>query len=107
MTTSTIVIYGASDDLIEIDGAVCEEFYLPQGGSADVLLVAPDGGSLVVNVGFCDRNIAGWHVAVESHGAQSVDWPMRFVPRPGDDHDPAIEIDAPAGTTVAVPGQEN
>lgn len=100
-----ITIYGASDDLIEVDGDVKDEFYLPGSDSADVILTAPDGATLIVNVGFCDRNVDGWHVALESHGPHTPSWPVTFHPREHDpeSEDPAVTIDAPAGTTVGCP----
>jgi hypothetical protein len=41
-----IKVYGASDDLIEIEGAIREEFYMPEGDSA--VLTLSDGTALGV-----------------------------------------------------------
>lgn len=102
-----ITIYGASDDLIEVEGAVRGEAYLI-GRESWVILTAPDGATLDIMVGFCSRNPEGWSIAFESHGRHTPPWPIRFVPRPGADvfyDDPAVIIDAPDGTVVACDGE--
>lgn len=105
-----ILIYGANDDLVEIDGDLQEEFYLPGSSETDVVLTAPDGTSMSVEAGFCTVNPDGWHVRVTSTRANMPSWPMRFVPRPdGDpeDADPALEVTAPDGTTVTQRGSDD
>ena len=101
-----ITIYGASDDLIEVEGAVRGEAYLLDRESL-VILTAPDGATLAFMVGFCSRNPDGWSIAVESHGRRTPPWPIRFVPRPdsGGNDDPAVVIDAPGGTVVTCDGE--
>ena len=101
-----ITIYGASDDLIEVEGAVSGEAYLI-GSESWVILTAPDGATLDIMVGFCARNPDGWSIVVESHGSHTPPWPIRFVPRPdsGGNDDPAVIIDAPDGTVVTCDGE--
>lgn len=108
MDEQTTTIYGASDDLIEFDGAIDGEAgAVTAGGESTVILTAPDGATLMLMIGFCTRNPDGWSIAVETHGAQSPSWPMRFVPAPGDrgEGDPAIEITHPEGTTATCDGE--
>ncbi|WP_454301121.1 hypothetical protein [Salana multivorans] len=45
MTTTSFTIYGASDDLVEVEGAVREEYSLGRDGTR-LRLTAPDGQSL-------------------------------------------------------------
>lgn len=103
--TNTITIYGASDDLIEVEGYVSEEFDIYGLGTVDVILTAPDGATLTIEVGFCEVNTDGWAIVLQSHGDQTPPWPIRFVPRPGanSEGDPAIQINVPDGTTVGCP----
>lgn len=106
----TTTIYGASDDLIEFDGAINGEAGAPIDGTpATVILTAPDGASLTLHVGFCCRemNRDGWAISVQSHGDQSPSWPMRFVATPGrnPESDPAIEITHPEGCTATCDGE--
>lgn len=105
-----VLVYGASDDLVEIDGDLQEEFYLPGGDETEVVLTAPDGTSMAVEVGFCTANPDGWHLRVTSTAGSAPSWPMRWVPRPGgdpDEDDPALEVVAPDGTTVTQRGAED
>lgn len=104
----TTTIYGASDDLIEFDGAIYGEAnaYITPPQDSTVILTAPDGATLTLKIGFCTSNPDGWGIAVQTHGAQSPSWPMRFVPRPGHDEDPAIEIDVPEGTSATCDGEQ-
>lgn len=46
----TVTVYGASDDLIEVEGAIREEFYNPQDGSLAYLAFS-DGTVLSVRYG--------------------------------------------------------
>lgn len=97
-----VVIYGASDDLIEVEGCKgADEFTAPEDGHlwrGD--LVAPDGASLRVHTWYDGV----WHVA-----AGQVDedmplpgWPVRFAN--GDHRVPSYStgllIDAPDGTRL-------
>ena len=98
---SNITIYGASDDLVEVRGAVREEYVLGDHGTR-LRLVSPDGESLDVALDFDNKTIGGsldWTITVAAVDAYP-SWPIRFHERPDYPGDPAVTIDAPAGTTV-------
>lgn len=92
-----LTIYGASDDLMEFDGAISEEFYVYQDPT-EALLTAPNGERLTVTAQFGRK---GWELAVsasEERGYPS--WSIHFTERPEREGDPAIVIDVPEGTVV-------
>ncbi|MBM4575560.1 hypothetical protein GS415_03945 [Rhodococcus hoagii] len=94
-----VTIYGASDDLVEFDGAIREEFDACSGWAGE--LVAPDGDSLIVSAAFGVPGArADWTLSVENTDTYP-SWPIRFTERPGYEGDPAIVIDVPEGTVVA------
>jgi hypothetical protein len=63
-----LIIYGTSDDLIEVEGAIDEEFPAPQQGDETGGYVAISDGTLLsityTNVGF-------WKISVISLGGQT------------------------------------
>lgn len=95
-----ITIYGASDDLVEVDGAVREEYTLSDPYTR-LRLTAPDGDSLDVVLWF-DGTIGtlDWTISVEAVDSYP-SWPIRFHERPGYEGDPAVTITAPQGTALA------
>ena len=94
-----ITIYGASDDLVEVEGAVREEYVLDDPCSR-IRLTGPDGGTLDVVLWFDGKvGTLAWSIGVEAVNAYP-SWPIRFHERPGYEGDPAVTIDAPEGTTV-------
>jgi hypothetical protein len=103
MITAPITIYGASDDLIEVEGAVREEYDLGVCGTR-LRLTAPDGQTLDVSADFGNLRLGGhldWTIAVAAVNAYP-SWPIRFHERPDYEGDPAVTIDAPVGTAVAL-----
>ena len=94
-----LVIYGASDDLVETEGVFREEFsaYGPWRGK----VLAPNGDALVVTAEFGATGLYrhDWTLGVENSGTWPA-WPIRFGERPDREGDPAIIIDVPAGTIV-------
>ena len=93
---STITIYGASDDLVEVEGEFEEEF--SAHGRWRGLVVAPNGQELVLTAEYSKTGEDFWTLGVET----STTWPawgIQFAEAP---HvgDPAIIIDVPAGTIV-------
>lgn len=99
ISTSIVTIYGASDDLVEFEGAINEEFntYGPWTG----LLVDPKyGDSLIVRAEYCKAGAnSEWTLSVENTD-RPCEWPIRFGKRPDRDEDPAIHITVPDGTTI-------
>lgn len=95
---STLTIYGASDDLVEVEGEFTEEFEAYAGWRGRV--VAPNGDALIITAEF-DKpgSDADWTLGIENSGTWP-DWPIRFGERPDREGDPAIIIDVPAGTIV-------
>ncbi|URP22289.1 hypothetical protein SEA_BIG4_256 [Microbacterium phage Big4] len=98
-----ITIYGASDDLVEIeyDGENGEEFDCPGKWAGRV--VGPDGEFLIVTAVFGSskkRRDADWTLGIENSGDWPKDWTIRFGDRPDYEGDPAIIIEAPVGTKV-------
>lgn len=72
----TVHVYGASDDLIEIKGAVSEEFPADFEQSGTVLLLGPSGEAVAVRVWMDDEG----------------DWQASGKTRRGFDPEPIIEI---------------
>lgn len=100
-TGSSILIYGASDDLVEVEGAISDEFDC-WDKTWKGRLKAPEGSFLVVSARF-GRD--GWDLNVAApEGSGFPDWPVSFCPRPDSPEDPAVRIEAPAGTTLEVFG---
>ena len=90
-------IYGASDDLVEVEGPVREEFNV-LGGPWTGTLTAPNGENVQVTVEFVD---GFWEITVTAgHGMTYLSWPVHFTRRPDYPEDPAVLIHAPEGTTL-------
>ncbi|MFD5599893.1 hypothetical protein ACFWHR_07525 [Leucobacter sp. NPDC058333] len=95
---SELVFYGASDDLVELEGAIRKEF--DASGPWRGKLIAPDGGALFLNAEFSRAGAAlDWTLWVENAETYP-SWLIRFGERPDREGDPAIIIDVPEGTTI-------
>jgi hypothetical protein len=95
-TVDPIIIYGASDDLVEVEGPISAEFdcYGKWAGK----LTSPDGETLLVSVEYGRKE---WEIAVYASSEDGFpSWPIQFTERPDRDSDPAVKIFAPAGTTI-------
>jgi hypothetical protein len=93
-----ITIYGASDDLVEVEGGIEDEFqaYGPWTGT----LRSPDGEELVIEAEFGRRGAdADWTIGVRNTATYPA-WPMHFAERPDRDGDPALVIEVPDGTVL-------
>lgn len=101
---SHLFIYGASDDLLEIEGEVEEEFEVIDGRT--ILIQDPQGARLWVRASFCGngplRNVgSGWCLEVLHADPKTLwPWPVRMSDRDGTEYDPALMIECPEGTTV-------
>lgn len=73
---STIYVYGASDDLIEVDGDVFEEFNVNFGD--DRFLMFSDGTSIMFDYD------GSWYFKVVSSGNFLVDYDTMLLPFPED-----------------------
>jgi hypothetical protein len=96
-----MTIYGASDDLLEIESDTFrEEFDVP--GSTEVLVVDPEGNTLIVTAEFgaAGRARAEWTLSVLNTDGATATWPIQFGERPGYESDPAIILEVPEGTEV-------
>src|SRR6218665_3100780 len=95
-----ITFYGASDDLVEFEGAFSEEFNHYSEKPWRGLLTSPEGDSLVLTAGYgLSGGMSEWTHGVENSSTWP-SWPIRFADRPDREGDPAIIITAPEGTTV-------
>lgn len=96
--SNTITIYGASDDLVEVEGAISDEFqaYGPWAGT----LRSPDGDELTVEAEFGRPGApADWTIGIRSTATYPA-WPIHFAERPDREGDPALVIEVPDGTVL-------
>lgn len=102
----SLAIYGASDDLLEIEGLIEEEF---ECYTATTLYVkTPDGAQLAVTAEFCGTGPmshigSGWVLTVH-HSDPHWTYPIRLERRNDYDEDPAVVLEVPVGTTVTERG---
>ncbi len=94
-----VIFNGASDDLVEFDGAIYEEFDV--NGFWRARLLAPNGDYLIVTAEFSSAQsfTSEWTLGIEN-GTTWPGWQIRFTNRPDRGDDPAIVIDVPDGTVV-------
>jgi hypothetical protein len=96
--TNQIIIYGASDDCIEIEGAVYDEFSVfGQRTIGTVILEAPEGTVMEVTLEYGPND---WEITLPDQPESWGGWPVKFGAIPDGSEGQAIFIDAPAGTTV-------
>ena len=92
-----VTFYGASDDLVEFDGAIRAEFTSDQWRG---LLTAPDGDALILTAEFGNSaGLVDWVLGIENSDTWP-SWPIAFTTRPDREGDPAIRITVPEGTRV-------
>lgn len=100
-TLHTLTIYGASDDLLELEGYINEEYtaFRP----VTLVLRAPTGARLAITAEF-DATAPipgnGWVLSI-LHADPQWTWPVRLAERPDRSDDPAIVLEVPVGTTVS------
>lgn len=95
-----LIIYGASDDCIEVEGAFEEEYQAYKLWEG--LIISPDGQSLRIQAqyGLPGANTADWTLSI-SNTDDWPDWSIRFGEGPRGEHrDPALYLDVPEGTII-------
>lgn len=102
-STVDVLIYGASDDLVEVEGAIdgADEFNVYDEWVGT--LTSPSGKALRVRAEFCPSGVddVEWRISVE-HTGTTPKWPIHFTTRPDRDSDPAVIITVPVGTILTV-----
>ncbi|MEV4127107.1 hypothetical protein [Nocardia sp. NPDC049707] len=106
----TLRIYGASDDLLELEDYIHDEYevYRP----TTLVLTAPSGAQLAIEADFCPVGSSltdvgdGWVLTVQ-HADPAWTYPVRLNVRPDRDSDPAIELDVPEGTSILLWGEDD
>ncbi|MEV5391901.1 hypothetical protein [Nocardia farcinica] len=95
-TPASLLIYGASDDLVEVEGIVTEEYDATSGDAVTLLIAAPTGPQLHVRAEHTSR---GWELSA-IHRDPDWRWTVQPGTRPDHAEDPALLLDVPPGTTV-------
>lgn len=68
-----LIIYGASDDLVEFDGAFYEEYNIYKATEFDISISSPRGErSFILEAKFTNR---GWKLALAFYGGDELDEP--------------------------------
>jgi hypothetical protein len=97
-----IRFYGASDDLLEIEGAIDDEFG-DATGRIEVMLTGPVYGAMIVRAEYTGDGVwmLGCSQADEDH---RLPWPVRIVPGDtGTSHySVVLVVDAPDGAELTV-----
>lgn len=83
-----VKVYGASDDLIEVDGAISEEFSYPAGDDDEGCLLAFSDGT-VLRV--CYATDGAWRITPVVRG--SAEYRKVFEPANGDDDKYSDEVE--------------
>lgn len=81
---SELIIYGASDDLIEIEGDFQEEFSTGASGEETVAVVGLDFGGLALVIPYLSHYDGYWTAQVKLYG-QAVTWEEQVIDRPHGD----------------------
>lgn len=103
MKTTEIIIYGASDDLVEVEGDIegADEY------NTDNLngIISFGGEELHIRVAFCPPNFPPgdleWQIAVYALNSYP-SWPFHFSQRPDREGDPALHVIVPEGAVFKV-----
>jgi hypothetical protein len=100
-------IYGASDDLIEFDGAIHGEASWYSDHPAKITVKAPDGTKMRLTAQFCGpANEDGWSVqVVDNPGGWAVEPLITGHPDDGEP-DFGVKLHVPAGVTAKCNGEK-
>jgi hypothetical protein len=104
--TTKVTIYGASDDLVEVEGSIegCDEYNAYGEWLGELYNPVGDGESLIIRAEFGKRGVRNdWTISVEN-GQGFPDWEVRYGPRENDPdaRDPQVTITVPAGARLIV-----
>lgn len=98
----SITVYGASDDLVTVDGCPGGDEFNVDNGHFEGDLIAPGGDTVHVTVRFTDEAEDGaWKVTLGA--AENVpygNWPTDYQTRYQHAEDDLVIIDAPPGTRL-------
>lgn len=100
---SKVTIYGASDDLVEVEGDIrgADEYNTDK---LRAVIMGSDGRELGVDVEF-GTGEADWTIKVYNIYEPFPDWPIRFTKRVDRGDDPAVEIEVPEKSIFRVLSQ--
>lgn len=88
-----ITIYGASDDLLEVEGYLVEEYNMWNIEKQILVCDEHNEKALLITASF---GRWAWQIGVHGTGVYGYpDWPIRFTEAPYREDDPAVEIDVP------------
>ena len=95
--------YGASDDLVELEGALKEEYELPAGDVWTATIQDTEGNTAQLRASYCKDNPDGWHVEVTDEYGECP-WPQEKTTRPDspddEEPDPMIILTVPRGVVI-------
>jgi hypothetical protein len=101
---NTLHVYGASDDLVELDGFISDEFGCLKGTWTREL-IAPDGAGLIVTVKYLSKRCT-WAVGIAPRGDERddyaftlPDWNARFNAK-SEPYSAVLSLDVPDGTIL-------
>ena len=90
-----LIFYGASDDLIEVEGAIEEEYPADSGDRANLLVFGPDERSAIVSVGYTEDGV--WAV---TYGQAYEDTPVYEGRVTARGYTAVLTIEVPEGTMI-------
>ena len=94
-----LLFYGASDDCVEFEGAIHDEFYTRPDGTWTGTLQDTDGGTAQLRATWCVENPDGWHLEVTDHYGDCP-WPITKAARDDRPEDPMLVLTVPDGIVV-------
>lgn len=101
-----VLIYGASDDLVEVEGDIvgADEFDVYGPWEADLVHVNEDGDESSLRIsaeyGSGPGNLE-WNISVSAVNSYPA-WPVTFGERPDREGDPSVTIEVPEGSFLRV-----
>lgn len=100
--TTDILIYGVSDDLVDVDGSIEGAAEYDACDLTGTIRFEDDELTIRVAYGASDlpRGME-WQIVVSAVRAYP-EWPIMFTERPGYEGDPAVRITVPVGAVFTV-----